>query len=935
MDLSVTFLTHNDNYLFLHTLTCFLRNTNFNLDALGSMNKEIRVYILLQNCSKAFINAVHCTIRSYGAQAPNLSFSVVEEESNLGIAKANNKLADLTKNSTFVLHLEDDWILQKERKNWLIHSLHFLTNNPKASTFALRKYSSEQEKHQYGWTRHINYVCHSFKDNFNYQTKCKDPATITTDFSTEYSVTRIEHFLFTFNPVIRRNADYYICDVFPLCSYEDQDSVEDLNNKGNHSNPYWGFCEASTMEKTRHLNTYAFIEKDSKNEGETDGCFLHFDDCFQKLKESCETIFSNSSAPFYNINCHLPVLVMHMNKTDSLTDITTRIPQMRHDFILPIHFYWDVPLNTVEKIKQFKKTLRKFTPKALITLGKSVSFDGQDYFRFIPFEYRKRWLHYSSKTDIQLFNIEHCMFHSMFKHPAQPSNPIISVITPAYESKHRILRPLRSLLNQTYTNWEWIIIDDSKTEDTWKTLTEFAEEDYRIQVYKRPANDGSIGKNKHFCGSLARGKYVFELDHDDDILPQAFELVLNSAKKYPDAGLFYSDFIECFEDSYATFNYGNHFGLGYGCYCKKWWNNDFHYVYKTGRINPHTIRHIVGVPNHFRCWTKEAYTTVGGHSTDLPVVDDYELIIRTMLKFRWCHIPELLYIQYRNNGGDNFTFHRNALIQYLVGHISTIYNNDISSRLEELGAKDDVGSYNRVGQSRSWEKKGGFEYPFLEHIYNPKDQDAENPLISIIIPTYNRSANLEKALDSVFAQTYTNFEIFVVGDNCPTLESFVRGYPKAKDPRFCYYNLPTNGGPGGHLPRNYALKMLVSSKWVAYLDDDNSWTASHLEHLVNEVRKDPDLELAFSSMTINGKELTFDVPRRGRIDTSCVIHRFDLCTKNNVIWKDRTEGHYWHDWTFFNELTKEFTCKWKATKQHTLIYSTEFNAQSYEQLSNL
>ncbi len=54
--------------------------------------------------------------------------------------------------------------------------------------------------------------------------------------------------------------------------------------------------------------------------------------------------------------------------------------------------------------------------------------------------------------------------------------------------------PYYSLLSQTYTNWEWIIIDDSKTDDTWNKLKAFAENDYRIKVYRRPQNDGSIGK---------------------------------------------------------------------------------------------------------------------------------------------------------------------------------------------------------------------------------------------------------------------------------------------------------------------------------------------------------------------------------------------------------------------------------------------------------
>ena len=85
---------------------------------------------------------------------------------------------------------------------------------------------------------------------------------------------------------------------------------------------------------------------------------------------------------------------------------------------------------------------------------------------------------------------------------------------------------------------------------------------------------------------------------------------------------------------------------------------------------------------------------------------------------------------------------------------------------------------------------------------------------------------------------------------------------------------------------------------------------------------------------IDEKELIFDIPRKGRIDTSCVVHKFDLCVKNGL-WKDRNEGGYAHDFEFFNRISNEFTCRWKATKQCTLIYNTEFNGQSFNQLISM
>ena len=914
--LAVTILTHNDNHLLFYTLKQLFNNTNFNQDSTGNVSATGNVpvttfFVLLQSCSKAFVKATEYLFKSndtIDSSNRKFKYNIINEESNLGVSKANNKLADFTKDYKYVFHLEDDWILYKSDREWLNNCIYYLETNNDISTIALRKYGNDQEKYQYGWTRTIPYTCHQFKDNFNYQTKLKNEIDI---FSTTFpfKMTEIEHYLFTFNPTIRRNKDYYNCGVYPLPEFNYKDTNEDLSIKGVHTGDSWGYCEALTMEKTRELKTVMMNE----------GCFIHFDDWINVLRQEDSVIFSNNYEGIYNINCHLPILIVHLDDTQ------TRIINIKHDYIFPLNFYWFN--NNEHRITEFRKILSKYQPKAIITVGNTTNYI-QYYSKFVSFEYRKRWLHYGSLSDININQIENCIFRAMFKHPYQVDNPIISVVTPAYESKHRIFRPYYSLLNQTYTNWEWIIIDDSKTDDTWKTLTEFAEQDHRIQVYKRPSNDGSIGKNKLFCGNLARGKYIFELDHDDTILNNTFELIINAGIKYPDAGFFYSNFVECYENTLQTFNYGDHFGLGFGSYYKSWYENDFHYICQTPRINPQTLRHIVGVPNHFRCWTRESYHATLGHSQDLPVVDDYDLIIRTMLKYKWCHIPELCYVQYRNYGGDNFTFHRNSMIQYLVQKLRILYEEDIHSRLLELNVNDDV-YYKTAGHSKDWENNV-FEYPILEYVYKEKDTK-ENPLISIVVPTYNRPEHLRKALDSIFNQDYQNFEIYVIGDCCPKLEEFIKTYERAKDSRFRYYNLVKQGGPGGHLPRNYALKMLINTEWVAYLDDDNEWSVNHLSHIVEEIRKDESLEFIFSSMIINEKELLFDFPRKGRIDTSCVVHKWKLCYTRGL-WKDRIEGGYAHDFEFFNRITSNFSCVWKATKKFTLLYNTEFNGQSYNQL---
>jgi glycosyltransferase involved in cell wall biosynthesis len=919
----ITFLSHNDNFTLFYTLTEFFKYTQFGF--------KTNIYILIQNCSPSYRRSLENLINilkkkdNLFFEKDNVIFEIISIQENLGVSKANNLLYEKSKDCDYVLHIEDDWIFSPCKYpfpcDWLLSCIEILSREKSnISTISLRAYGNENEEYKYGWSRTIPYLCHTYTDNFNYKNKIDFTKPNIICYNNYFNFYSIPNFLFTFNPCIRVNKDYVEKGVYPLIEFEDKDTIEKFNeNTKIHDSPSWGFCEALTMEKTRDLNTLLF-EK---------GIFYHQDDNLDILEEKGLSIFSNNFEGIYNVNCHIPILLIHLD------DFNTR--SIKHDFFCTLHFYLKNIRSEVSnkihenKIRNFRKILSKYSPKCLITIGEQDFLNNfVNFMKFIPFEYRKKWLHFNNFSDISIDKIENCIYSSYYKHPYRVSNPLVSIITPAYESGKKIFRPLQSLLSQTYTNWEWIIIDDSKSKNTWETLTEMAEEDYRIQIYRRQKNDGSIGKNKLFCGNLATGRYIFELDHDDDILPTTFERLVDAGNKNPDAGFFYSDFIECYEDTMYPFNYGDHFGYGFGSYYRKWFGNYFQYVCKTPRINPHTLRHIIGVPNHFRCWTKESYHLTEGHNHHLQVADDYDLILRTFMKFRWVHIPELLYVQYRNQGGDNFTFHRNALIQHLVNKLRNHYEEDIHKRLEELNVFDDV--YHRnAGQTKDWEINF-FRYPILENIFNAKDQDSNNPCISIIVPTYNRPQYLKRCLDSIFSQTYQNYEIIVVGDNCPQLDKFILEYPNAKDKRFCYYNLVKQGGPGGHLPRNYALKMIASTKWVAYLDDDNEWKDNHLEHLVEEIRRDKELELIYSSMIIDGKELLFEEPaRKGRIDTSTVIHKWDLCVKYGL-WKDRNEGGYAHDWEFFNRITNGFKIKYKATKQYTLKYDTTFNGQSFNQL---
>ena len=105
--------------------------------------------------------------------------------------------------------------------------------------------------------------------------------------------------------------------------------------------------------------------------------------------------------------------------------------------------------------------------------------------------------------------------------------------------------------------------------------------------------------------------------------------------------------------------------------------------------------------------------------------------------------------------------------------------------------------------------------------------ERQQPLVSVIIPAYQAAEHVREALDSVFAQTYTNFEVVLVNDGSPdteALEQAIRSYGE----RLTYIR-QENRGPSG--ARNTAIRT-ARGKYIACLDSDDIYLPEHLARLV-------------------------------------------------------------------------------------------------------
>ena len=101
-------------------------------------------------------------------------------------------------------------------------------------------------------------------------------------------------------------------------------------------------------------------------------------------------------------------------------------------------------------------------------------------------------------------------------------SPKISVVMPVLNGEKYLAEAIESILNQTFQDFEFIIVDDGSTDQTPEILRSYANKDSRIQIVTNPINRG-IGYSRNRGIALSRGEYIANMDADDLCLPERFE----------------------------------------------------------------------------------------------------------------------------------------------------------------------------------------------------------------------------------------------------------------------------------------------------------------------------------------------------------------------------------------------------------------------------
>ena len=113
--------------------------------------------------------------------------------------------------------------------------------------------------------------------------------------------------------------------------------------------------------------------------------------------------------------------------------------------------------------------------------------------------------------------------------------PDISVILPTYNREKTLVRAVQSVIGQTFTDWELVIVDDGSTDKTFERISEFMEKHDAIRYMKHSNRKAALSRNAGIQASF--GRYITFLDSDDYYLPEHLESRFSYLEKHPETDL--------------------------------------------------------------------------------------------------------------------------------------------------------------------------------------------------------------------------------------------------------------------------------------------------------------------------------------------------------------------------------------------------------------
>ena len=260
------------------------------------------------------------------------------------------------------------------------------------------------------------------------------------------------------------------------------------------------------------------------------------------------------------------------------------------------------------------------------------------------------------------------------------SQPLVSVIIPTFNRAEVVGRAVNSVLNQTFRDFECIVVDDGSTDETDSVLNGFAD---KIKVIKTENRGVSAARN--LGAELAKGKYIAFLDSDDEWKQQKLKKQTDFMRE---SGLRIAQTDETWVRN------------------GKFVNKSAKYIRPSGDIFYNCLEVCAVTPSSVMM-EKTLFFEYGGFDETFPVCEDYDLWLRMSLKEKFGLVDEPLIIKY---GGNPDQLSNSACLdKYRIISIFNMLNKNKELREEQEKALREVLTKKVKIYSEGAEKRGRFD----------------------------------------------------------------------------------------------------------------------------------------------------------------------------------------------------------------------------------
>ena len=213
------------------------------------------------------------------------------------------------------------------------------------------------------------------------------------------------------------------------------------------------------------------------------------------------------------------------------------------------------------------------------------------------------------------------------------ARPKVSVVMPAYNAERYVADAIESILNQTFRDFEFLIIDDCSKDGTGKIIRDYASTDNRI-VFIQNERNLKIGKTLNKGIGLARGRYVCRMDADDLSYLDRLEKQVTFMERNPNVVISGGTMEVCDEEMNVISK-------------RKYNLTDESIRKKLFRYSP--FCHATTI------YRREAAIEIGGYNELLPPAEDYDFYFRIGKLGLFGNLPDTLYKMRVNRSGASFS----------------------------------------------------------------------------------------------------------------------------------------------------------------------------------------------------------------------------------------------------------------------------------------